>query len=234
MKRGQLYVAIVLLVLGMMLAVQFRTTKDIQQNAPISRAQELTARLKDVTEERDSLLIEVSDLRKKLEQTGRKGGAGKAISDELDKARMVAGLTPVEGPGVEVVLNDSPKKLEPGEDPNLYILHEEDLLKVVNELRAGGAEAISINGQRLLANSEIRCAGTTILVNTKKIVPPITILATGDPKALQSSLEIKGGILETLRFWGLQADVQQKQKVEIPAYDGPVVFQYSKSVKEGD
>lgn len=233
MRRGQLYVAIVLLALGMMLAVQFRTTNEIEQNVPITRAQEITARLKEVTAERDSLQAEVADLRKKVNKSADKE-ADKAIKDELDKARMIAGLTPVEGKGIELVLDDSPKKIQPGEDPNLYILHEEDLLKVVNELRAGGAEALSINGQRLLATSEIRCAGTTILVNTKKVVPPLTVLAVGDPKALESSLEIKGGILETLRFWGLRADVTQKDKITIPEYSGPVAFQYAKQLEEGE
>ncbi len=235
MKRGQIYIAIVLMALGLMLAVQFRTTKDIQQNVPITRAQELTTRLKDVTEERNQLLTEVKDLREKVNEVStQKGQAGKALKDELNKARLLAGLTATKGQGVEVVLNDSQKKLAPGEDPNLYVLHEEDLLKVVNELRAGGAEAISINGQRLLATSEIRCAGTTVLVNTKKVVPPFIVLAVGDARALQSSLEIRGGILETLRFWGLKANVNRKDSVTVPAYSGPVVFQYARIAKEGE
>jgi len=235
MQRGQISTAIVLLALGLMLTVQYRTTRGIQNNVPITRAQEITSRLKEVTEERDNLKRDVTDLRGKLDLSAKSGDAAtRAVRDELAKTRMLAGLTPVSGKGVELILNDSPKKLQPGEDPNLYILHEEDLLKVVNELRSGGAEAISINGQRLLATSEIRCAGTTVLVNTKKVVPPLTILATGDPAALQSSLEIKGGILETIRFWGLVADVEQKSDITISAYTGPVQFEFSKPVKEGE
>lgn len=234
MKRGEISVAIVLLFLGMMLALQFRSTRQLE-NVPMARAQELTSRLKEAKQERDDLLVEVTDLRNKISKVSEdKGTATQAIRDELNKARMLAGLAPVTGAGVQVTLNDSPKELKPGEDPNLYILHEEDLLKVVNELRAGGAEAISVNEQRLLATSEIRCAGNTILVNTKKVVPPLVILATGDPDTLKSGLEIKGGIFEQLKFWGLVAEVVQKDSITIPAYSGPVTFNYSKPVREGE
>lgn len=234
MKRGQITVAFVLLALGLMLAIQYRTTRGPQPNIPETRAQEISNRLKEVTDERDYLKKDVQDLRDRLDQAGRSGDArSRAIQGELDKTRVLAGMTPVRGQGVEVTLNDSPKKLKPGENPNLYLLHEEDLLKVINELRSGGAEAISINGQRLLATSEIRCAGTTILVNTKKVVPPLVILATGDPAALQSSLEIKGGIVETMRIWGLIVDVKRRPDITVPAFSGSVRLEYTKPVQRG-
>lgn len=233
MNRGRISVAIVLLFLGIMVAVQFRTTQEMEDTAPIGRAQELTTRLKEVKEERDTLIGQVRDLRQKLDAAG-KGGADKALKDELEKARMAAGMVPVKGPGVQVTLNDSPRELKPGEDPNLYILHEEDLLKVINELRAGGAESLAINGQRLLATSEIRCAGNTILVNTKKVVPPIVIVATGNPDTLKSGLEIKGGIFEQLQFWGLVADVKKMTSVTVPAFIGPVTFGNTNLAKEGE
>lgn len=231
MKKGQVYLAVVLLFLGMMVAVQFRSTS-LDRSESATRSQDLTARLMAVKEERDILKGEVDNLRKKLDEiSSGKSGATQALLDELDKARMEAGLIPVSGRGVQVTLNDSPKELLPGENPNLYILHEEDLLKVVNELKAGGAEAISVNGQRLLAISEIRCAGNTILVNTRRIVPPIVILATGDPDTLSSGLQIKGGIFDSLKVWGLGARVDKKDDLEIPAYSGPIKFNYSKPVK---
>lgn len=233
MNREKISIALVLLVLGIMIAVQFRSTQELEPGPPITRTQELTSRLREVKDERDTLIVQVQDLRQKLDEAG-KGGANQALKDELGQARMDAGLIPVQGQGVKVTLNDSPRELRPGEDPNLYILHEEDLLKVVNELRAGGAEALSINGQRILATSEIRCAGNTILVNTKKVVPPIIILATGDPETLKSGLEIKGGIFEQLKFWGLVATVEKLDKILIPAYSGPVTFNYTKPIKEGE
>lgn len=228
MKRGQISITVVLLILGIMIAVQVRSTREAEQNNPSSRVQELTVRLKETQEERNTLFTQVKDMRDKLDSAD----LGQAVRDELNQVRIEAGRVPVSGPGIEVMLDDSPKTLQPGEDPNLYILHEEDLLKVINEIRAGGAEAISINGQRLLATSEIRCAGNTILVNTRKIVPPIVILATGDPDTMQSGLEIKGGIFEQLKFWGLVAVVRKKDDLKIPAYASPVTFKFSKPLEQ--
>ena len=74
------------------------------------------------------------------------------------------------------------------DDPNRYIIHYENLLYLVNDLRNAGAEGISINGQRIVVSSEIRCVGNVILVNTTRLAPPFEISAIGDPKALELSL----------------------------------------------
>jgi len=191
--------------------------------------------MENLRRERDFLAEEVLELREKLEEAAasQEGNAVKALREELAKANMAAGLVAVRGKGVIVTLNDSPHVLQPGEDPNLYLIHDEDLLKVVNELWAAGAEAISINGHRLITNSEIDCAGNTILVNVNKIAPPFVIHAIGDPQVLESSLRIKGGWIETLQMWGIQVQIQPSDLVEVPAYKGPIKFQYAEPIKSG-
>jgi len=216
-----------------MLAVQFRTNEGSPRNLSGDRWTEITVQLDNLKRERDYLAEEVISLRNKLEEAAshQEGEAVKALNEELAKANMAAGLVAVRGKGVIVTLNDSPRGLQPGEDPNLYLIHDEDLLKVVNELRAAGAEAISINGQRLVANSEIRCAGTTILVNVNKIAPPFVINAIGDPEVLKSSLLIKGGWLETLEIWGIKAQIQPSDNIEVPAYKGSIKYQFARPIK---
>lgn len=228
-KGAQISMAIVCLILGVMLAVQFRTNERNPANISSQRWSELTLQLDNLRQERDALAEEVVSLREKLKSTANRqtNETIKAMNEELVKANMAAGLVPVKGPGVVVVLNDSQRTLQPGDDPNLYLIHDDDLLKVVNELRAAGAEAISINGQRLVASSEIRCAGTTILVNSTKIAPPFEIRAIGDPEVLESSLRIRGGWLETMELWGIKAQVQKTKMVEVPAFKGSYHFQYA-------
>jgi len=220
--------ALVCLLLGIMVAIQFRVNQANTQNIPLRRAQDLTVELDTVTKERDALAEEVVKLREKL--NAQSGGVG----TELQKANMAAGLLPVHGPGVVVTLNDSSHVLQPGEDPNLYLIHDEDLLKVVNELRAAGAEAIAINGERLTSTSEIRCAGTTILVNVTKIAPPFVITAIGDPETLERALRIKGGWLQTLEFWGINAQIEKSSDVKIPAYKGSLKFEYMKPMSKNE
>ena len=93
---------------------------------------------------------------------------------------MVAGLTDVEGPGVSVILNDSKAENTTGDEAD-YLIHDSDLLSVINELRDAGAQAISFNGERILATSEVRCAGSVVMVNGKRFAAPFIIYAIGDP-----------------------------------------------------
>jgi len=140
------------------------------------------------------------------------------LRDELSKVRMSAGLITVTGPGVEVVLDNPKHETEPGMPPELFIIRDEDLLKVVNELWGAGAEAISINGQRIIATSEIRLAAPFININTRRVVPPYQVLAIGDPDTLMSSLELPGGLAEYLRSLGIDITVEKHDDLTIPAY----------------
>ncbi|NPV26581.1 MAG: DUF881 domain-containing protein [Firmicutes bacterium] len=228
-KSGLLMITLVSVILGLMLAVQFKVTQS-NSIGPSERVQDLATRLKQAEVERDRLKSEVEDLRKKITNTS----TNEALASEMEKARQAAGLVALKGPGITVTLNDSPKTVHLGEDPNLYLIHDEDLLKVVNELKAAGAEAIAVNDQRIIAMSEIRCAGPNILVNVKKIAPPFVITAIGNPDLLESSLRMKGGIIETLQVWNIQVKIEKSQNLKVPAYNGPIKFEYAIPVKEGE
>lgn len=228
-QEARISIALVCIVLGFMVAVQFKTTAANPGDLSTLRVQDLTLQLDKVSKERDALAEEVASMREQLKE-GSEDRAAEVLRQQLAKANLLAGLEAVEGPGVVVTLADSAQPLQPGENPNLYLVHDEDLLKVVNELRAAGAEAVCINEQRLVATSEIRCAGTTILVNTTKIAPPFVIKAIGDPAVLESSLRIKGGWLETLEIWGIKSQVQRVETVQVPAYRGSLAFRYAQPV----
>ena len=145
---------------------------------------------------------------------------------------MRAGLTPLTGPGVIVRLDDSSVKAKTGENPNLYLIHDDDLLKVINELRAAGAEAISVNGQRLIGTSEIRCAGPTLSVNNVRSAPPFEVRAIGDVDSLEQALKMRGGVAETLKVWGIQLEIQQAADVYIPPYKGNLHYTYAQETEE--
>ena len=108
------------------------------------------------------------------------------------------------------------------------------MLKLVNELKAAGAEAIAINGQRIVSFSEIRCAGPTISVNNTRISPPYVIQAIGSPESLDSSLNMRGGIIDIFQFWGIQVQVQKTDNMTLPEYIGRYSFQYAQAAGEGE
>jgi len=209
-EKGRLSIACVCMVLGFMLAIQFRSTQDLRASLPFQRVEELSARLYQVEAENKELEAELRDL-KSLSTTEK----GEKINDDI---MMFAGMTALEGPGIILTIDDSGKIAKKDNDPNLYIVHDEDVLKVVNELRAAGAEAISINGQRLTANSEIRCAGPTISVNNVRSAPPFEIRAIGDKDNLTNAINMRGGVADSLKVWGIKLDIKPSDNVWIPAY----------------
>ncbi|MDR1701599.1 MAG: DUF881 domain-containing protein, partial [Sporomusaceae bacterium] len=153
-------------------------------------------------------------------------------ADNLQAVKMKAGLLSVTGPGVIITIDDSKRPSKPGENPNLYIIHDDDILKVINELWSAGAEAISINEQRLVVNSEIRCAGPTLSVNNTRSSPPYEIKAVGNPKTLDTALKMRGGVIETLQFWGIQVNIKNQEKMVIPDFKGVLQFEYAQAVQD--
>ena len=229
MKGLQWTLAVVGLFLGIMLALQFKITSEINRTEQVERTEVLATQLTQLKEVRDLLQEQVNSLRTDFDRVSVGPGDGE-LKEGLDKARILAGVTELTGPGVEVTLNDSNVTLKPGENPNLYVLHDEDVLHVLNELKAAGAEAISMNGQRLLANTEVRCTGPTIVLNRdKRLAPPYIITAIGDPHTLESAIKMKGGVAETLQFWGIQVGVKKMNQVTVPAYSGGIKFEYAQA-----
>jgi len=222
-KQGQIALALVCIVLGVMVAVQFRTTQDIRSTIPFQRVEDLSQRLSQSEKEREALQQQV----KELSQSSR----SEATSKEQELVKMGAGVVALQGPGILVSIDDSKRASKPGENPNLYLIHDDDILKVINELWAAGAEAMSINEQRLIASSEIRCAGPTLSVNNTRYSPPYEIRAIGDPQTLENSLRMRGGVVETLQFWGIQVTIRKPDLVTVPAYKGTFRFEYATPVK---
>lgn len=233
-KESIMSIALICVVLGFMLAVQFKTTAANPKTLSMERVQDMVEQLDTVTQKNEELADEVVSLRQKLAQAGDYSQAMEALGQELKRVNMLSGLEPVKGPGLIVTLTDSTQPLQPGENPNLYTVHDEDILKVVNELRAGGAEAIAVNEQRLIATSEIRCAGPTVLVNTNRIAHPFVIKAIGNPETLEASLRMRGGHLEFLDYWGVKSQLKKVETMELPAYKGALKFQFAEPVNSNE
>lgn len=183
-----------------------------QREAPARSARRLE--LVDLIREQDGRVLsiqgDVRRLRGRLSALSR--GAGKASATVLGLRRRAAELatltggTRLTGAGVVVTLDDSSAKRSPTGDPNDLVVHERDIQTVVNALWGSGAEAVSLNGQRLTALSAIRCAGNTLLLHGSVQSPPYRIAAIGDPESLRTSLPSQPGmdrVLAAARTFGL-------------------------------
>jgi uncharacterized protein YlxW (UPF0749 family) len=144
----------------------------------------------------------------------------KALNDSLQGTKILAGLTELEGPGVRVELRDS-KKPGSGIFPADLIVHDFDVLKVVNELWNAGAEAITVNNHRVVGGTSFRCVGSVILVDDVKIASPVIIRAIGDANTLYGALNLPDGVLTDFRETDPAMVVVSKvDKQRLPAYAG--------------
>lgn len=221
------------IVLGMLLALSLKTQRQaIESNEP-ARPVALRKAYRILKQQNVDLEKELADYKERVEklvkeQAGRIGGT-REIERILDETKMVAGTAAVHGPGVIVLLHDSPKR-NPSETRqdvvSDYIIHDSDIRGIVNELFASGAEAISLNGQRLVATSSIRCVGPVVLVNSTQIAPPFVIKAIGKPETLENGLKIPGGVADGLILLDM-IEITRQTDIVIPAYTGSTRFNYA-------
>ena len=145
--------------------------------------------------------------------------SGEAQTAELERLRTLAGTSRVVGPGVEVVVEDGPEDPVPDSGYDESKVSDLDLQKVVNGLWQAGAEAVSVNGQRVTSLSAIRSARDVILVNYRPLEPPYTVRAIGDPRTLGARFgESSGGDwLQAIAQYGIRTDVRNRDELELPA-----------------
>ncbi len=240
-KKGFYFsLAMVSLILGFLISFAITNQQSIYSRTPQLRKRELVKVVRNLEKERESLKGELKNLRKKLTRiekiAAKEEGVLTSYSSNLEEAKLALGLMGLEGPGIIVTIGDN-SNVPPGEDPNNYIIHDYDLRVLVNALWEGGAEAIALNNQRLIFTSAIRCAGSTILVNSTRLVSPYEIKAIGDFKNLKNALETnRDASLLCQKYapnYGLLLKIEEKKFLRIPGYSGSLNVKYAKSLEEG-
>lgn len=147
-----------------------------------------------------------------------------------------AGLAAVRGPAVTVSLTDAPDSVAAnGVDPDLLVVHQQDIQAVANALWAGGAEAMTIQGVRVIATTGIKCVGNTVVLHNIPYAPPYVIRAIGDPgrlrRALRTSLAV-GVYQQYVQAYGLGYTEDTESRVELPAHQGSVDLQFARPVDD--
>jgi uncharacterized protein YlxW (UPF0749 family) len=222
-------------ILGLMLSMQYKNTRAaVQLNSQVPtvdpRAQYTAAQLAKIKETNKQLEEQIEKLNKQLYAYEKQAGdMGKDIApqlrDELTKYKIMAGLLPVKGVGLTFTVNDSTKDIPKGSSAAPYITHDSDLRMIVNELFLAGAEAVSINDQRISTTTGIICIGPTVMINGQRVVPPYEFKAIGNPQNMIVSLELKGGVIDTLtnpehKRYLTFSPRKTSPNITIPAYAG--------------
>ena len=228
-------------ILGALLGLSFKTRDMIRrQDVPADNYPALVQEYRDQKQraaDGERTVISLNARIAKLEKdTASRSSGTQALLEDLNQTKFQAGLTEAAGPGLVITLNDSKKQLPlgyalPPGTPPPNIIHDSDINALVTELKIAGAEAVSVNDQRLIANSSVRCVGPVVQVNEVAQSPPYVIKAIGDSKTLPNSLSLPGGVADQMKsFDPAMIKVQSVARVVVPASPGPPPPKFAKPV----
>jgi uncharacterized protein YlxW (UPF0749 family) len=199
-----------------------------------SRNTTLAGLVEEQSRRSDALAKQAASLRKDIDELQtQQGGIDGRMSASLAALARQVGTTPVTGPGIAVTLEDAPKKVleeNPEIDADWLVIHQQDIQAVVNALWAGGADAISIQGHRIISTTGIKCVGNSVVLHGVPYLPPYRITAIGDTADLQQSLDSSkyiGNLKDYVLRFQLGYQVKPEQSVAMPAYEGTLELEHA-------
>jgi uncharacterized protein YlxW (UPF0749 family) len=219
----------VLAVAGLMVAVGALTARggDLRPSANTDLVDLLNAEARrnaELAERAATLQAEVDSLASRLGEL--------PPSEGRDDLAQAAGAVAVAGPGVTVTLDDAPLSVKPaGVDAELLVVHQQDIQAVVDALWSGGAEAMTVQGQRVTARTGIKCVGNTVVLHGVPYAPPYVVTAIGDPSALQAALEgseYLRNYRDYARAYRLGYEEAVEADVTLPAWRGQSGLEYAR------
>lgn len=235
--RDKIIIGIISIVLGIIMSMQF---KAVQNNflgglTPVQSSKELMAELSQLKIEKEDLIKEYQELENKLasieDAESKDNLLIKSLNEDLSKYKRLAGYESMVGQGIEVSIDNPPKEMNFTYEVNL-VYEYELILKLINELNAAGAEAISINDERVINITAIRTAGNNLMVNSIPQLPPFTVKAIGNKDTLDGAINQVFGIVSQFRDRNYQVNVRKIDEVIVPKANGIIKFKYAKTVEE--
>ncbi|SDY41797.1 Uncharacterized conserved protein YlxW, UPF0749 family [Tindallia californiensis] len=235
---GKSMLLVISILIGLILAIQVKNLDDDYRFISVKTISDLNAAIRQETEEIDHLKELIDQQEKRLREyqfaIASEGSIDEILIQDIEHMRMRSGHYDLEGPGVIVVLMDSERELYKGENPNNVIVHDEDVLRIVNDLKIAGAEALSINGQRYLNTSEIQCTGPTITINQMTYAQPFVIKAIGNPDTLNAAIKAPGTYSREIKeVFGIQVESHVSERIRIPKFQGDFTLHYV-TAKDGE
>lgn len=223
-KTGSQYVfLIVFLIFGIVVAMQLKSTMIAKRitasnmlsadmlKEQLTKEQKITDELKAAIDEN---LVMKNDIIKEYitQQNDFK------LSDEWDKIKLSTGLVDVKGPGITIKLDDAPAR-QPDTPVGWLIIHDQDIKVILNDLKKAGAQAIAINGERVVPMSEQLCAGPTILINDNRYSVPYYIEVIGDTDVLYETATKSSRIAEMTEF-NIRVEIKKSKELTLAKFSG--------------
>lgn len=233
-KKTQLLVVFLIMSMALTygICVQMKTVNQNGTTVNLTAEQsELKSEILKISERYNNLYEEVDELEEELEKERERSASNNSnlaiLEESIKEKNLALGLTEVTGTGIKIILNDgNALTANPLVNVSDLLVHDGDLMRVVNELFNAGAEAVSINGQRIITTTAIECDGNVVKINGNKIGAPFEITAIGYPEQL-AGISRPGGTIEMLESRGLIVSLTKQNSVKIPKYAGTMKFSYA-------
>lgn len=239
-NSGLIMIGVLALIIGLIISVQISTIQGSDQgglvpSVKVKAQEEELRKLRAKSENLTQQLIELEDRLEMLQKDKvAEDDSLKQIYADLEQYKIAAGRVEVKGPGIVITLEDPEPVDEYSDVYSTLMVNYELLLSLVNRLKDAGAEAISINRQRITATTEISLAGDNVNINALPTAPPFIIKAIGDPDTLESTITIRYGIIDQMKSdrYNIRVDIAKQEEVTIPRYNGILKFRYAKPVED--
>ena len=235
-NEGNIFVFIASIVIGLLISLNIHLgTQSETVILNTKQYQDAYMKKRNLYQEVSNLKDNYHDLSKKLQQyEGNDKDKNKVIdslNDEMSKNLMVLGYSKVKGPGIEITLTDGLDEFNNSLDDSFYssqrIIHNTDVLNIVNELKSLGVEGIAINGERIVNSSEINCSGGFISINSVKYPMPLYNYAIGNKDVLKDYLlNNTESYIRLLINRGINVDIESKDEITLPKYLGDLKIKY--------
>lgn len=240
-NNGMTWLVILSILLGILLSFKMNQTIEDYDLVSLKNLQTMKNEINNIRKEIDDIKGLTEERKKELAKlesviNDEEADISEHLINEIKSLRLTSGLEDVQGPGITIIIDDNPDEEIVGRHIDDDVVHDADVQNILNDLRKAGAEAISINGQRVMSMSEIKCGGPIIRVNGRSSAPPYVIKAIGDPKLLYAAISAPntyGWILKEVNK--LRVETIMKDNVYIPKYNWVGEdFKYAKQREEGE
>ena len=225
-KTGSQYIfLIVFLIFGIVVAVQLKSTLNVKRltasnTFSVDMLKEQLAKEQKETEELKAAIDENLIKKNEIIKAYVEMQNDVQLADDWERIKLSTGLVNVKGPGITIKLDDAPVR-QPDTPVNWLIIHDQDIKEILNELKKAGAQAIAINGERIVPMSGQLCAGPTILINDNRYSVPYFIEVIGDPDVLYESISKSSKIAEMTLF-EIRVEIKKSKELTLSKFSGAV------------
>lgn len=231
-------VFLICLVVGMTVPIEFGQRKEEVNYVSLSSVARIEEEQRDVEKEIEEYKLLVESKREELDKWSKTESLEDKIGvlkEDIQKYKILAGAETLRGPGIRIRIGDSLIQSVTNDRIENELIHDMDVLNIINDLKAAGAEAISINGERLVDFTGIQCGGPVVLVNHESVTAPFVISVIGDPEQLYAAINAPntyGYVLKNI--WKLDVETIISDNVYVPKVRKTLNIKYAKTVEEGE